>query len=184
MSVMEFNRIAGAILMTLTVIKVADIAGAAMGHVELLAKPAYQVGAPPQAAAEAKAEAGGKAAEAAAKPAGIGPLLAAASTDRGKSVARKCTICHDLSKGGKAKLGPALWGVVGSKKAEGSFRFSDALKKLGGVWDYAALNAFLADPKALAPGTKMVFPGVKDEKERAALIVFLRSLSDNPAPLP
>ncbi len=182
MSVMEFNRIAGAILMTLTVIKVADIAGGAMGHVEPLAKPAYVVGAPPPA--EAKAEGGEKAAEAAAKPAEIGPLLAAASADKGKAVARKCQTCHDLSKGGKAKLGPALWGVVGSKKAEGSFRFSDALKKLGGVWDYAALNAFLADPKALAPGTKMVFPGVKDDKERAALIVFLRSLSDNPPPLP
>lgn len=184
MSSMEFNRIAGAILLTLIVIKVADIAGDAMGHVAPLAKPAYVLGGDAQASAEAKPEGGKTDAKAAAKPAAIGPLLAAASVDSGKSIARKCTTCHDLKKGGKPKLGPALWGVVGSKIAEGEFRFSDALKKIKGAWDFAALNAFLADPKGYAPGNKMVFAGIKNEKDRAALILYLRSLSDNPVPLP
>lgn len=181
MSAMEFNKIAGAVLLTLTVIKVADIAGEAMGHVEPLAKPAYVVGGTAEAPAEAQPGAGEKPAD---KPAPIGQLLASVSLDQGKSAARKCQICHDFSKGGKAKLGPPLWGVVGSKKAEGGFSYSDALKKVGGVWDYAALNAFLADPKGFAPGNKMVFPGIKNDQDRAALILYLRSLSDNPPPLP
>lgn len=181
MSVMEFNRIAGAILMTLTVIKVADILGDATGHVEPLAKPAYMV----EGAAEAAAKPGEKEpAKPAEQLAAIGPLLASANADRGKTIARKCQTCHDLSKGRKVKIGPPLWGIVGMKKGEGSFAFSDALKKLGGVWDYASLNAFIHDPKAVAPGTKMSFPGVKNDKDRAALILYLRSLSDNPAPLP
>jgi cytochrome c len=184
MSSMEFNRIAGAILLTLIVIKVADIAGDMTGHVTPLAKPAYLPEDSAQASAEAKpGDAKGDAKEQA-KPPAIGPLLASASADKGKAVARKCATCHDFSKGGKAKLGPALWGVVGTKIAEGSFRFSDALQKLKGNWDYATLNAFLANPKAYAPGTKMVFAGIKDDGDRAALIMYLRSLSDNPVPLP
>jgi len=184
MSSMDFNRIAGAILLTLIVIKVADIAGEAMGHVTPLAKPVYLVGGDAQAGAEAKPEGDKAEAKAGSKPAPIGPLLASASAEKGKSIARKCTTCHDLKKGGKAKVGPALWGVVGSAKAEGSFRFSDALKKLGGKWDFASLNAFLDNPKGYAPGTKMSFAGVKNDSDRAALILFLRSLSDNPIPLP
>ncbi|MDH3242097.1 MAG: c-type cytochrome [Alphaproteobacteria bacterium] len=184
MSSMEFNRIAGAILLTLIVIKVADIAGGAMGHVAPLAKPAFAPTGLAQASAEAKPDGTKADAKADAKPVAIGPLLAAASADKGKSVANKCTTCHDLSKGGKAKLGPALWGIVGAKIADGSFRFSDALKKLQGKWDFAALNAFLADPKGYAPGTKMVFAGIKNDGDRAALILYLRSLADNPVPLP
>jgi cytochrome c len=112
-------------------------------------------------------------------------LLAAASAKSGKSMARKCAICHSLKKGGKARVGPALWGIVGTKKAAGSFRYSGALKGLGGVWDYAALNMFLANPKAFAPGNKMSsFAGIKKDTDRAALILYLRSLSDSPVPLP
>ena len=184
MSSMEFNRIAGAILLTLIVIKVADIVGDATGHVPPLAKPAYVLGGDAQAGAEAKPDGAKADAKPADQPAAIGPLLAAASADRGKSVSRKCTTCHDLKKGGKNKLGPALWGIVGSKIGDGSFRFSDGLKKLKGGWDFAALNAFLADPKGYAPGNKMAFAGIKNEKDRAALILYLRSLSDTPVPLP
>lgn len=184
MSSMEFNRIAGAVLFTLTVIKVADIAGDATGHVTPLAKPAYVIGGDAQAGGEAKPEGDTQTAKAAEGPAPIGPLLASASADKGKSVARKCATCHDFSKGGKDKLGPALWGIVGSKVGEGSFRYSDALKKLGGNWDYSALNKFLANPKGYAPGNKMAFAGIKNDGDRAALILYLRSLSDSPVPLP
>lgn len=184
MSSMEFNRIAGAVLFTLTVIKVADIAGDATGHVTPLAKPAYVIGGDAQAAADEKSQGEAQSAKAAEGPPPIAPLLASASADKGKSVARKCSICHDFSKDGKAKLGPALWGVVGSDIAQGSFSFSDALKKLKGKWDYSALNKFLANPKGFAPGTKMVFAGIKNDSDRAALILYLRSLSENPVPLP
>lgn len=179
MTAREINRVVGAVLATLIVIKVSDLLGGAMGQPQPLAKPAYLVeGAPAAQPAETAQQA------APAKPAAIGPLLASASADAGKSVARKCVTCHSLDKGGKDKLGPALWGIVGAKKAEGSFRYSSALKGLGGNWDYEALNAFLADPKGYAPGNKMAFAGVKNDTERAALILYLRSLSDNPPPLP
>ena len=188
MSAMEINKIVGAILMALIIIKVSDLAGEAMGRPQPLAKPAYLVGgqAPaPDASPQAKAAADKPAAAKPGSGTAIGPLLAAASAESGKSVARKCATCHSLKKGGKTKVGPALWGVVGTKKAEGSFRFSGALKGLGGVWDYAALNIFLANPKAFAPGNKMSsFAGIKKDTDRAALILYLRSLSDSPVPLP
>ena len=184
MPAMEINKIVGAILTALIIIKVADLAGDAMGRPQPLAKPAYLVeGA--ATATQAKAETGKPTAAKPGPGAAIGPLLAAASAKRGKSVARKCTTCHSVKKGGKAKVGPALWGVVGAKKAAGSFQYSGALKGLGGVWDYAALNVFLANPKAFAPGNKMAsFAGIKKDTDRAALILYLRSLSDSPVPLP
>ncbi|MEE8222853.1 MAG: cytochrome c family protein [Alphaproteobacteria bacterium] len=181
MSAMTFNRIAGAILTALIIIKVSDLAGDAVGQAQPLAKAAYLV------EGEAATPAAKTQAKSAATPgaiAAIGPLLAAASAESGKSVARKCATCHSLKKGGKRKVGPALWGVVGAKKASRSFRYSSALKGLGGVWDYAALNAFLASPKAFAPGNKMTFTGVKRDSDRAALILYLRSLADSPLPLP
>ncbi|TDI67553.1 MAG: cytochrome c family protein [Alphaproteobacteria bacterium] len=186
MSAREINKIAGAILMALIIIKVADLAGDAVGQAQPLAKPAYlaAAAAAPGAKTEAKAAADKPGAAGPGSGAAMGPLLAAASAESGKSLARKCTTCHSLKKDGKNKVGPALWGVVGAQKAGRSFRYSSALKGLGGVWDYAALNAFLASPKAFAPGNKMPFAGIKRAADRAALILYLRSLSDSPLPLP
>jgi cytochrome c len=204
MSAMEINKFIGAILLVLIVIKVADLVADAGGAPEPMAKPAYVLGGTAPAEPEAKAKpaskpgtksetkSGTKPAPAAkpteSKPkmqtAGIGALLAAASPDKGKAVARKCTICHSVKKGGKNKVGPALWGVVGAKKARGTFRFSKALKALGGNWDYAALDGFLKSPRAFVPGNKMTFPGIKGDGDRAALILYLRSLSDSPIALP
>ncbi len=191
---MEFNKIIGAVLLVLIVVKVADLAAGAGGAPKPMAKPAFVLGGEaatkPEATPEAKAE--GKAAvpetRTTAKPksqvAAIGPLLAAASTDKGKSMARRCSTCHDLKKGGKNKVGPALWGIVGAKKARRSFRYSKALKAAGSDWDYAALDGFLKNPKAYLPGNRMTFSGIKRDGDRAALILYLRSLSDSPLPLP
>jgi cytochrome c len=182
MSTFEWNKIAGAILVALLVIKVIDIAGNAMPHAKTPAKHAYPIegvaqkqpaGGEPQQARKAEAEV----------PA-IGPLLAKASTEAGQKAARKCATCHSFDKGGPNKVGPALWGVVGSDIAEGSFAYSSALKGLDGNWDFEKLNKFLHDPKGFAPGTKMTFAGVKSDKERADVIAYLRGLADNPVPLP
>ncbi len=112
-------------------------------------------------------------------------MLASADAGAGKKVFRKCKACHTSEKGGKNKLGPNLWDTVGRAKAAApGFQFSDALKGLGGTWTYQDLDGFLADPKGFAKGTKMGFRGVKKDKDRAAIIVYLRSLSDQPKPLP
>ena len=73
--------------------------------------------------------------------------------------------------------------MEGAGKAEG-FGYSKALVAMGGNWDYEALNGFLANPKRYLKGTKMAFAGIKKAKDRANLIVYLRSLSETPKPLP
>jgi len=112
-------------------------------------------------------------------------LLAAADAGAGKKAFRKCKACHSVDKGGAHKVGPNLWDVVGRAKAGAQgYRFSGVLAGLGGTWSFADLDAFLAKPKAFAPGTKMSFSGVRKAAERAAVIAYLRSLSDSPKPLP
>lgn len=112
-------------------------------------------------------------------------LVAAANADVGKKVFKKCQSCHTVDEGGKNKVGPNLWGIVGNGKATRTgFKYSGALKELGGKWTFADLDAFLTKPKAFAKGTKMTFGGVKKPEDRAALLAYLRSLSSTPKPLP
>ena len=113
-------------------------------------------------------------------------LIAAADLGAGKKAAKKCTACHSLTEDGANKIGPRLWDIVGQPIAavEG-FSYSKALKaRAGEAWSYENLDAFLAKPKAWVPGTKMSFGGLKKPEQRAALIAYLRGLSENPAPLP
>ncbi|MDP6603605.1 MAG: cytochrome c family protein [Rhodospirillales bacterium] len=112
-------------------------------------------------------------------------MLASVDAERGKKVFNKCKACHTPGRGAAHRIGPNLWDVVGRVKggAEG-FKFSASLSGLGGEWSYEALNAFLTKPKDFAPGNKMTFPGLKKAGDRAAVIVYLRSLSDSPSPLP
>ena len=116
---------------------------------------------------------------------GIGTLLAQADLDAGAKDARKCGACHSFEEGGPAKIGPPLWDVVGRDiAAVEDFAYSNALAEKEGAWDYQALDAFLAQPREWAPGTKMAFAGLKKPEERADVILYLRSLSNDPAPLP
>ena len=81
-------------------------------------------------------------------------------------------------------MGPNLWGVVGRPKAsEPGFNYSAALKAKGGSWTMDDLNQFIANPEGFVPGTNMTFAGIPRGGERAAIIAYLNSLSDNPAPL-
>ncbi len=112
-------------------------------------------------------------------------LLASADAGDGKKIFKKYKACHTADKGGAHKVGPNLWDVVGRAKAgAGGYKFSGVLAGLGGAWTFADLDAFLAKPKAFAPGTKMTFNGVKKAADRAAVIAYLHSLSDSPKPLP
>ena len=124
------------------------------------------------------------------KPGGgdqLATLLASADPTRGADVAKKCAICHNFDKGGPNLIGPNLYGVLGRKIAshEG-YEYSDALKSKGSdSWDYEKINHMIENPNAFAPGTKMaLFPGLPDAKQRADMLVFLRTKNDNPPPLP
>jgi cytochrome c len=107
------------------------------------------------------------------------PTMASAQdAEAGKKVFTKCAPCHAIGPGAKNKVGPELNGILDRAAAsvEG-FAYSDALKKSGLKWDDANLHKWLESPKALVPGTKMVFPGVKDETERDDLIAYIESFN-------
>ncbi|MDF2095263.1 c-type cytochrome [Aquibaculum arenosum] len=105
----------------------------------------------------------------------------------GESLFRRCASCHTADEGGPNRVGPNLWDIVGASVAHlDSFNYSDAAREMGAegvTWTYENLDAFLEAPRDWMPGTRMVFPGLRDAADRAAMIAFLRSKSDDPAPL-
>ncbi|MEQ8297910.1 MAG: cytochrome c family protein [Nitratireductor sp.] len=119
----------------------------------------------------------------------IAVRLASADAGAGESVYKKCAACHTADNGGANKVGPNLWDIVNRPIAshEG-FSYSGAMQEFAQdgtvVWDYQHLDDFLASPKGLVKGTAMGFAGIKKPDERADLIAYLHTLSDNPAPLP
>lgn len=115
-------------------------------------------------------------------------LLASASAEDGAKVAKKCASCHNFGEGEGNKTGPHLFGIIGHPiAAVADFSYSDALHTLAdehGTWTYEGLNAFVTKPKAYAPGTKMGFSGLRSEKDRANLLAYLQTLSNDPVPFP
>lgn len=112
-------------------------------------------------------------------------LLASADPAAGANTAKQCGACHDFTKANTNKVGPGLWDKINHPigKHDG-FAYSPAMAGHGGEWDYEALDKFLTSPKGFLPGTKMAFAGLTRPQQRANVIAYLRSLSDNPAPLP
>mgnify|MGYP002080364130 CR=1 FL=1 len=127
---------------------------------------------------EAAPAAGGAAAAAAPAfdAAKVAAAVASANAGAGADVFKKCTSCHTIDKGGAAKTGPNLNGVVGRAKGSvAGFGYSDEIKAKGGAWTEADLATFIHDPKGYAKGTKMVFAGIKDPGDLANLIAYLAS---------
>jgi cytochrome c len=115
-----------------------------------------------------------------------GTVLPTADVAAGENVHKKCLTCHDFEKGGPNKIGPNLWGIIGSKHAHAAgFAYSAAMQAMADkTWDYEALNHFLTNPKAAIPGTKMAFAGLSKTSDRINIIAFLRTKADSPAPIP
>ena len=173
----EFNKIAGGVLMIFLVFLLLNFAskkiyGISEGHhgEEVLAY-ALEV--------DAGADAGGGEAE----EVDLAALVAAADPAKGEKVFNKCKSCHKVEDGANG-LGPHLWGVVNRDIGSVSgFGYSGALADMEGNWDLAALDAFLADPKGFASGTKMAFAGLKKPEDRVNLIVWLNQADGSPEPL-
>lgn len=194
MNSIEFTKIIGVLLTVALVVSLSNVIAN-----EIFPKRRDEVRATMEAATEAEPQEAPGAASGAAPgaveavntepaqaPMGVAALLAAADPAAGAKAVRRCTGCHTLDKGGKHRLGPNLWDLVGRPvaSAEG-YGYSAALKaKSGETWTYENLDAFLTRPKGWAPGTKMLFAGIRKPGQRADLIAHLRGLSDNPAALP
>jgi cytochrome c len=178
MNSFEINKILGAVLGTCLFLLAVHIASGAIFTPPVPAKPGYEIAVKEEQPGKGKGEAA-----APAQP--IENLLASASVEHGATLAKQCTICHNLQEGQGPKIGPDLYGVVGRQVASvANFHYTDSIKKIGGTWTFDALNKWLLDPRADAPGTAMTFAGLTSEKQRADVIAYLNTLSKNPLPLP
>jgi cytochrome c len=176
----EINKILGAVLATCLVLLITSFTANAVFTPKQPAKPGFAI-----EAKEAESAKGGEA-KAAAPSEPIEKLLQTASAEKGAASAKVCQTCHTFEKGGPNRVGPNLFGIVGDHKGEGrnGFNFSAAIKAKGGEWSIDDLNQFIANPKGFIPGTAMGFAGIQRDSQRADVIAYLNSLSDNPKPLP
>ena len=179
----EFNKIAGAVLAAVLLAfgagTVAEIIHGGLSDGKK-AKPGFEL------PVTEPAKGGAPVAAVAFKFADVAGLLKAASADNGRSVFTPCRACHTAEKDGKPLVGPNLWGVVGKNVASsaGFPRYSFPLKAQPGPWTFEKLAVYLNDPRTAIPGNQMAFAGVKNNGDLADLLVYLRTLSDSPAPLP
>ncbi|MEN8195384.1 MAG: cytochrome c family protein [Pseudomonadota bacterium] len=116
--------------------------------------------------------------------AGMPAHLGTADVGNGEKLfKRRCRACHTNTKDGPNKTGPNLWNIVGREQgAKEGVRYSEGMKAKGGHWGFAELDAFLTRPADYVPDTRMAFPGLRKASDRADLIAYLRSLSDDPLP--
>ena len=176
----ELNKIIAAVLMVALLIigigKLSDI----IFHVEKPKTPGYVVEVEQTVATtnvESKSEAEEKI--------DIGALMAMGDIAHGEKVFKKCAACHSIVKGGKNNIGPALYNVVGRKVGVVSdYKYSKALSTYEKEWTFEELNGYLIRPAKWIKGTKMAFAGLRKEKDRASVILYLNQNSDNPLPLP
>ncbi|MFC4626408.1 c-type cytochrome [Daeguia caeni] len=177
----QANKFIMALLGTVFVVMTTGLLADALFYSPAPEKPGYEI-------VVAEGGASGDAGAAKKEEVSIVTLLQTADPERGAAVFKLCQACHTSEKGGANKIGPHLYDVVNRPAASvADFSYSAAMKEFGAAgntWDYENLNKFLASPKGLVKGTAMGFAGVKKDNDRASLIAYLRSLSDNPAPLP
>ena len=115
----------------------------------------------------------------------ISALLALGTVDHGKKVFKKCSACHSIKKGGRNNIGPALYNVLGrSMGALENYKYSKALVAFGKDWTFQEMNSFLIKPASYIKGTKMAFAGLKKEKDRASVILYMNANADSPLDLP
>ena len=178
MNSFELNKVLGAILGTCLVLLALNIAAGALFAPEKPAKPGYAIA--------AKAPEGGAQKPAAPQVAPIAVRLAKASVEKGQATAKQCQACHTFEKGGPNRVGPNLWNIVDDERGKdrNGFNFSTSMKTKGGKWSFEELDKFLTDPRGYISGTAMTFAGIKNDQQRADVIDYLHTLSDNPVALP
>ena len=175
----ELNKIVAAVLMVALLVigigKLSDV----IFHVEKPKTPGYAVDVE-QAVITSVASS-----ETTEEKIDIAALMALGELAVGEKVFKKCAACHSIVKGGKNNIGPALYNVVGRQTGVvNDYKYSKALSGYGKQWTYEELNGYLTKPAKWIKGTKMAFAGLRKEKDRASVILYLNQNSDNPLPLP
>jgi len=175
----ELNKIIAAILMVaLLVIGIGKISDAIF-YVEKPKTPGYQVEVEKVAVSETSS------AEPSEDKVDIAALMAMGNVTSGEKIFKKCAACHSIEKGGKNKIGPALYNVVGRQVGGVSdYKYSKALVAYKKNWTFEELNGFLLKPAKWIKGTKMAYAGLRKEEDRASIIKYLNEKSDSPLPLP
>jgi|TARA_B100000700_G_C14764291_1_gene723614 cytochrome c len=172
----ELNKIIASVLATVLVVYGINKFTDFLFYVDKPQQSAYKVEKPEATLASANAQE---------TSVGINELLAMGSVDHGEKVFKKCSACHMIIAGGKNMIGPNLWGVIGRKTGGISdYKYSKALAAYGKEWSFDEMNGFLIKPSAHIKGTKMAFAGLKNEKDRASVILYMNSKSDKPLPTP
>ena len=177
----EINKIIAAILLTALIIigigKFTDI----LFHVEKPKESAYKIEGLEMAATQTSSNSETKVEE----KINISELLALGDKAHGEKVFKKCSACHMIASGGKNMIGPNLWGVIGRTAGSVSdYKYSKAMVAYGKEWTFEEMNAYLIKPQAYIKGTKMAFAGLRKEKDRASVILYMNSKSNSPKPLP
>ena len=175
----ELNKIIAAILMVVLLViglgKISD----GIFHVKKPKNPGYQVEVASQVSPETSL------ATEMVEKIDITAVMALGDVASGEKIFKKCAACHSINKGGKNKIGPALYNVVG--RAVGGvddYKYSKALASYGKEWTFEELNGFLTKPSSYLKGTKMSYAGLRKEKDRASIIKYLNQNSDSPKLLP
>ena len=176
----ELNKIIAAILMVaLLIIGIGKLSNVIF-HVEKPETPGYSVEV--EQTTVASSETSSQVTE---DKIDIAALIAMGDIATGEKVFKKCAACHSIVKGGKNNIGPALYNVVGRDVgAVSDYKYSKALAAYGKAWTFEELNGYLVKPAKWIKGTKMAFAGLRKEKDRASVILYLNQNSDNPLPLP
>ena len=165
-----------AIFLVLAINKITDV----IFYVEKPEKSAYQVDSVVTVASTTATESNSENSESE----NIMALFASVNAADGAKIFKKCAACHSIAQGGGNKIGPALWGVIGRKAGGVSdYKYSKAMAAYGKPWSFEEMNGFLTKPKEWIKGTKMSFAGLKNPKERAALILYMNKNTDSPLPL-
>ena len=177
----EINKIIAAILLTALIVigigKFTDV----LFHVEKPKQSAYKIDGLETAEISTSSTSETKVEE----KVDIGQLLALGDLAHGEKVFKKCSACHMIASGGKNMIGPNLWSVIGrSAGSVSDYKYSKAMVAYAKQWSFEEMNSYLIKPQAYIKGTKMAFAGLRKEKDRASVILYLNSKSDNPKPLP
>ena len=176
----ELNKIIGAILLTALIViglgKLTD----ALFHIEKPKQSAYKIEGLDPVEVKKDDLAGGNE-----KKVDIVKLLALGDLAHGEKVFKKCAACHMIAGGAKNLIGPNLWSVLGRKTGTyPDYNYSKALASYNKDWTFEEMNGFLIKPASYIKGTKMAFAGLRKEKDRASVILYLNSKSDTPLPKP